>query len=458
MITSIAERAIRRFEWHNCSPGAVKRAAGLVRRMVNSGLNAQVIREIQTIRLQSTLSYVYERSPFYRGMFQRLQIKPDDIRTTGDLKKLPFTTSGDIRDWQQFLCVQPDQLSAVFTTSGTTGEPKRVYFTYREMQMLTNLYAVALRIRHPGALTGLIALPATHGLWIGSPSVHRAVERAGGLPLPVGAEDPSETLKWMRRFEPNFVFSSPSYMTALTREAEREGYRPKVDRVLTAGELLTSEHKCLLNEYWGAEVYDSYGSTEIGSAQTIAMPECTAFHINDLHLVTEIIDPETGEPAEEGEMVFTTLRREGMPLLRYRSGDRARWSECRCNLPLNAIKIAGRTDDMMVAGDMNLYGRIIVAAVGKVHGATGRVAIELAKKQLTDKMVLSVEGKSVRAEDVEQALFGAYPELEESIENGNILFEIRTGADLGSQLKDLKISDKRFEALKAVRRLSVFGF
>lgn len=449
MIAGITDRALRWFENYNCSPGIVNKTAGFVVKHINSGNSRRVIRKIQQRRLRSTVQYVAAHSPFYREMFKRLGVRPDDIRTVENLQKLPFTTDDDIRNWMQFLCVPQDRLAAVFATSGTTGEPKRVYFSYREMQMFTNLYALTARMGlAAGRFVGFIALPTRHGLWIGSAIAHRAVERAGGLPIPAGADDTLETIQWMKRFEPNIIFSSPSYMTALTRKAEQEGYRLKIDKVLTGGELLTEEHKKYFHEYWKAQVYDSYGSTEIGGAPTIALPGCCAFHFNDLHLLTEIIDPVTGKPAEEGELVFTTLRREAMPLLRYRSGDRARWVECGCGLPFVAAKVLGRTDKMMVVGDMNLYGRVIVEAISKISGATGRMAIKLLKSGLTDKMVLRVEG-DVGAQDVRLALLEAYPEMETNVANGNLILEIETGADLGSQIKAIKIVDERFKRKKS---------
>lgn len=444
MIAGLIESAIRWFENRSWSPGAVIKAAGILNKGIGLGFDEQMIAGIQRLRLRRAVNYMHNNSPFYREIFKSLGIQPGDIRTIKDLRRLPFTTPDDIRNWKRFLCVGEDKISAVFTTSGTTSEPKRVYFTLRDIRVLINLYAAVLHVTHNGRLVTLIALPLSHGLWIGSASALRAVELAGGLPLPVGAGDPGETIKWMKRFEPNVVISSPSYMTALTREAERTGYRPKLDMALLGGEPLTDNHKRVFKEYWGAEVFDSYGSTEIGSAQTIALPECAAFHLNDLHLVTEIINPESGEPAVEGELVFTTLRREAMPFLRYRSGDRGRWADCGCRLPFSAVNLLGRTDDMIIAGDMNLSSRVIADAAAGVAGTTGRIAIELDKDNLTDKMVLSVEGTDVKVEEVKQALFSVYPEIKANMENGGIILDIYTDARL-RQIKDIKTTDKRYK-------------
>ncbi|TWH51954.1 phenylacetate--CoA ligase family protein [Sporomusa sp. KB1] len=442
MIAETVDKALRRFEEHNCQPGVIKRAGKILHRFIEKGLHPEFINIIQRRRLHDTINYVSNHSPFYKRMFSQYGIRPEHIQAIEDLRKLPFTTVRDIRQWQDFLCVPEEKLSAVFTTSGTTGEPKRVYYTFREMQILSNLYGMALRIAHSGRLVALIALPIGHGLWIGGASVQRAVERAGGLPLTVGANNPGETIKWMERFAPNVVFSSPSYMTALTREAECLGYRCALDKIILAGELLTSEHKKLFTGYWDAAVFDSYGSTEIGSAQTIALPECTAIHLNDLHLITEIIDPITGNPANQGELVFTTIRRDGMPLIRYRSGDKARWADCACWLPFKAINLKGRTDDMIVAGDMNIYGRVIADEVGKIDGTTGRVLITVSREDLTDKISVMVEGY-VAEEKIQKAILSAYPELEKNMENGNLRLAIESVNSLASQIKDVKVLDLR---------------
>ncbi|HWR45160.1 phenylacetate--CoA ligase family protein [Sporomusa sp.] len=442
MIAEVIDKALRRFEDRNSRPAVVKRAGESLRHLVRKGLNPEILTTIQERRLRDTIAYVGSHSPFYRRTFSECGLRPADIRTTAALQKLPFTTSKDILQWQDFLCVSEEKLAAVYTTSGTTGEPKRVYYTFREIQMLSNLYGMAIRIAHTGRLVALIAMPIGHGLWIGGASVQRAVERAGGLPLSVGADNPKETLKWMRRFSPNVVFSSPSYMTALTREAQQSGYHSVIDKIILAGEVLTPAQKELFADYWQAAVFDSYGSTEIGSAQTIALPECTAFHLNDLHLITEIVDPVTGKLADEGELVFTTIRREGMPLVRYRSGDRARWAECGCWLPLRAVSIKGRTDDMIVAGDMNLYGRVIADAIGKVSGTTGRVALLVEKAGLADKLTVKAEGTPDK-ELVKEALIAAYPQLAVNSENGSLCMAVEVVSELGSQIKNLKIMDLR---------------
>lgn len=444
MLAAPVDLATRAFELYTHRPQRVRQVAYLVRRFGRlGGMTTDVLLAVQRRRLRRTVAYAYQRSPFYRAVFSRAGLHPRDIREPGDLRRLPFTTSADIRDWRRFLCVSESDLAAVFTTSGTTGEPKQIYFTHREMQAMTNFAAFALRFGQPGKLVVLIALPMSHGLWIGSATAQRIVERAGGLPLPIGAEDPQQAVAWMKRFSPNVVISSCSYLASITRQSQREGYRTQLDRVLLGGETLTDDRRRLFQEYWGSDVLDSYGSTEIGGGQTLALPECTAFNLNDMRLVTEIVDPDTGQAADNGELVFTTLLREAMPLLRYRSGDRGRWSKCPCGLPFQAIQIEGRTDDMFVAGDMNLYANVISVAVEHVTGATGRIMIQLDTVEGTDRLMLRVEGTGVKEDEVQRVVFAAYPEFLANVTNGNIVLEIQTNATLGGQIKAFRIVDRR---------------
>lgn len=443
MLGGILSSLLSLCERRTASPWLIERAARLLDRSVLPRVGGGTIRRLQLARLRQTMTHVGRRSPFYRDVFERLRVRAADFRTLDDLAKLPFTTSDDIRDWRRFLCVPEQELGAVFTTSGTTGEPKRVYFTRRELQVSINWAAVALRFRRPGRLVALIALPMSHGLWIGSAMAQRAIERAGGLPLPVGVDDPQETLHWLKRFEPNLVISSPSYFSVLTRLAERQSFRAAIDRVLLSGEPLSPLQRQVFKSYWHADVLDTYGATELGGGQTIALPGCTAFHLNELSLHTEIIDPDSGTPAEEGELVFTTLTREAMPLVRYRFGDRARWSECGCGLPFRAVRILGRTNHSLVAGDMLFYTDLLSQAVAQVPGASGRLSLIIDKVDLIDRLRVQVEGNGVDEKEVRRCLIGAYPDLPMNLSNGNLLLEIEPDVSLARQLKSVSVRDTR---------------
>lgn len=443
IVARTVDTLLKAFESRVANPALVKRAARAIDATLERGVETDVIRKIQAQRLRETMEYVAEHSPFYREMFRRAGISPKEIDGPAALRNLPFTTSDDIRDVQKFICVPDEELAAVFTTAGSTGKPKRIYYTLKDLQQITNFGALALRVHHQGRLHALIALPRRHGLWIGSATAESVIRRAGGLPIPVGTGDPQETLEWMRRFEPNVVISAPSYLTALTQAAEDAGYACKLDMIMSGGAMLHEEQQARFETYWGAQVSDGYGMTEIGGAQTLSLPDCDGFHINDFHLVTEIIDPETGEAAAEGELVFTTIRREAMPLLRYRSGDRARWLECSSQIPLPAIQVLGRLDDMIVVGDAHLYGRVIADAVNEIPDSGRHIHIHVDKVGMIDRLTLKVEGEEDIEEAVRDALYSVYPRVRTRVENGQLRVEVTTGADLSDQIKALKVVDER---------------
>ena len=425
------------------SPAAVRIAGRLIRRSFRRGPGTSTLREVQQRRLQRTVAYAAQRSPFYRGMFRRLGLSPAEIGTRTGLRRLPFTTADDLREWRQFLCVPEEQLAALYTTSGATGEPKRVYFTHHDIQAQINLSAAALRAGHPGRLVALIALPMRHGLWVGWQSAMQVVQRAGGLALPVGADDLAVTLRWMQRTSPTAVFSSPSHLIALTRLAEQGGYRARIPQLWVSGEPLAPARQERLAGYWQAQVMDAYGATEIGGAQGFKRPGCRAHHLNALSLVTEIVDPATGEPAAQGELVYTTLLREAMPLLRYRSGDLGAWTDCGCRIPLPAIQLHGRVGDMLIAGDMHLYATAIAAAVGQLAGTDGRIHIRLSRVDLIDHMALRVAGHGVDADAVRAALYALYAEMRDRVRGGSFLLDIEPVADLGDQVKGVVVADER---------------
>jgi len=403
-------------------------------------LQPEVVRGLQWLRLRRILRYAAVRSPFYREQFHSLGINPRDIRSFADFARLPFTTPHDLSQWQRFLAVPEDDLSVLFTTSGTSGEPKRVFYTARDMRRLANLASLGMRMHVTGRLVALIALPP--GLWAGTGEALRVVERAGGLPLPLGALDPRLALRHLQLYRPNVLISSPSFAAALTLEAKKLELKYSLEAIFLGGEMLTPEQKREFQAYWGAQVFDTYGMTEIGGGQAISLPGCGNLHLNGLQLYTEIVDVHSGQPVEQGELVFTTLAREGMPLLRYRSGDLARWAHC-ADWPLGAIQVLGRADDLLVVGDMGLYASVLAEAVSHAPGATGRMCAILQKDGLLDRLKLIVEGNGVSTETVRALLFDRYPEMKINLDGRMYTLDIQITAELPGQFKPVKIIDER---------------
>ncbi len=430
-------------ERRSASPRTVRWVADRLRNAFRLEGAGRLIRDLQRARLAEALAYAATASPFYRDRLRgRLpgRIGADDVDAL--VRELPITEAEPLHDWRRFLAVPESEVAALRTTAGTTGEPKIVAFTWTELQRLYNVWALGLRIEHRGTLRALIALPSEHGLWVGGPSATRAIERAGGLPLPLGTPRPHEALAWMRRLEPNVVVSSPSYLAALTRQAENEGFRIALDRITTGAEPLDVDRRAYLSDYWGAPVSESYGTTEIGGPQSIALPGCRGVHLNDLQLYTEIVEPGGDAPAEEGDLLFTPLKRAAMPLLRYRVGDRARWVRCSCGLPLRSIELARRSDDVVTVGGTHLRAQAIADRIGTVPGATGRVAFVVDRDGPIDRLRLRVEGAADEA-TVRAALLERHPRLEQALDTASLRLRLEIGAHLGDQVKAFRIVDRR---------------
>ncbi|HHH83241.1 MAG TPA: phenylacetate--CoA ligase family protein [Chloroflexi bacterium] len=440
MLVELLMRMVQRA----ADPARLKRLTAMMRAAPAMSVGSGWIRPYQSRRVRWTIRHAYQKSPFYRERLDRLGIRPRDVQQPEDLHRLPLTWPEDLREWDRFLCVPVDSAVAVFTSAGTTGEPKRVYFSQGDLQSLIHFGALAARLRWVGPMTALIVLPMRHGLWIGWNTALRVVERAGGLPLPVGGEDLEDALRWLQRFEPQIIIASPTHMMGLTRAAQAAGYRKPVPVILLGGEPLDAEREGLFADYWQAQIYDSYGATEIGGAQSIRMPGCTAFHLNDLHLLTEIVDPASGLPAQEGVLAFTTLRREAMPLIRYVVGDRAVRSPCVCGLQTTTIALQGRMDDLIIVADQALSGQGILDALAPLSPqAEMRVECCVDRVQGVDRLRLSISAEGLSAERVRRSLLERYTGLRTVLEQGLLTLEIETGADLADPLKPFRLRDLR---------------
>lgn len=442
------------------------RAATLIRsapRTESEGYVSALIESFQNKRLRSVVHHVARSSPFYERMFAEAGITPRDIRTVKDLDELPFTTPSDIRRYQDFICVPEDQLSRVLTSSGTTGEPKQVYFSRRDIETIAATGAVGLRtalgVRRRDRVCAVIALPMTHGLWAGVATAMEIVRAAGGLCVPVGSDDPEEAIYWIKQLDPEVIITSPSYATLIAKQMEAGGGGVSLPVLILGGEALDEPRRAYLAAVCKAAIFESYGMCELGGGQCIKPPGCPHFHLNDLQMITEIVDPFTGEPADSGELVFTTLARDAMPLLRYRPGDRGRWVSHECRLPVRAIDLLPRDDGLMVTADANVHAGVIVEQAGKVEGLSGRCLFELDQRDLCDVLAITVErtpltrdtaracsnGRDERelADAVRERTLGSYPELREAEANGMLVVECSVVDSLRDQIKTFRIIDRR---------------
>jgi phenylacetate-CoA ligase len=327
--------------------------------------------------LQQQLEYLETASPFYR---ERLRGVRERVREPADLTRLPFTTKEELREGQRAqppfgpqLCAPPEQLVRMHVTSGTTGEPVAVGFTHADHEANSALGGEAFRIAGVRP-DDVIAHCLNYALYAGGIADHMALEGSGATVVPVGTGQSRRLLELIPRLGITALFgtlSFPAYLAGRAREAGIEPRELGLRHIVTAGEpgAGLAAVRAEIEAAWGASVADTFGMSDLWSTMGGACGEGDGLHLTTAeHAVLELIDPDSGEPlpledGASGELVWTHLRREASPLLRYRSGDLAVvWtSRCACGRDTPRIRIDGRRDDMLRVKAVNVYPQAIGA-------------------------------------------------------------------------------------------------
>jgi phenylacetate-CoA ligase len=309
-------------------------------------ITRKVIEDFQLFKLRRTLKHACQESMFYQELFRKHGINPSDVKSLADLPKIPFTTPANLAEVPyKLLSVSLTKVDRVFTrvTSGTSGQPKKVFFTGDDLEIITDGMAAIMNTAFSSS--GL----ATQGCVIqiflanGTPMsqvslVARGVEKMGGLPVAGDiTADTEEQIKAIKEARPVMLMGSAFRIHRITQEARQSHNLAKigVKIIFITSEYLSPSMRRNLRDSWKAEVYHHYGMTEAGLAAAIECQAHDGFHFNEADFLFEVVDPSTGEvlkESEEGELVFTTLSREGMPLIRYRTGDISRLihDPCKC--------------------------------------------------------------------------------------------------------------------------------
>ena len=319
-------------------------------------LSSTALAAYQTARLQDTLRLARARSPFYR---RRLAAVPQDLASLRDLPSLPFTTAQDIRDHGlQFLCVSQDEIQRVVTldSSGTTGNPKRIYFTRDDQELTIDFFRVGMAtLTDPGDRV-LILLPGERPGSVGD-LLAIALGRLGAHPVRHGlVRDVGETLAVMRRERVDCLVGVPTQVLALATY----GAGLKLKSALLTTDHVPNAIVRAVEAAWGCTVYNHYGMTEMGLGGGVECAARRGYHLREADLLFEIVNPETGAPVPDGtpgEVVFTTLTRRGMPLIRYRTGDISRFlpGPCPCGTTLKTLaRVTQRADGEVPIGERTL--------------------------------------------------------------------------------------------------------
>jgi len=373
------------------------------------------IQELQLKRLKETVNRVYENVPFYKKKFKELKITPDDIKTLNDITKLPLTTKDDLRVNAPFgmMATSLDNCIELHASSGTTGTPVTVAYTPHDMDVWSEVMARCLTM---SGLTkkDVFQNPIPYGTFTGAFGFHYGAQKVGAMVIPSGKGQSERQLKLMDYYKTTFVSGVASYILRLSQVAKEIGIDPKTDLKVRNGlfgaEMFTKGLKKRIQDTWDMDVHDIYGLTEMcGPGVSTDCNEYDGLHLWEDHFLLEILDPitlEPVEPEEEGEIVLTTLTKEGMPLLRYRTRDIAKIYDqevCECGRThVKHTPIKGRSDDMVIIRGTNIYPGQIESAIMKDTrvGNNWRMLLTTDQEGM-DQLTVELESKH-RLSQVEQ--------------------------------------------------------
>lgn len=365
-------------------------------------LSRQAMADLQLERLRQVLDRSCRQVPFYRQKLADAGIRPEQVKSLQDLSEIPFTVKNDLRDHYPFgLFAEPlKNIVRFHSSSGTTGKPIVVGYTRGDMENWTDCCA---RVASAAGVTDddICQVSFGYGMFTGGFGMHAGVERIGAAVVPVSSGNSERQLMFMRDFGTTVLISTPSYMLHLSEVMLQEGLGKddlKLRVGLFGGEGHTPEMRSLIEQRMGIVDTQNYGLTEIcGPGVSYECLENCGMHINEDHFYPEIIDPATGQvlsEGEEGELVLTTLTKEGIPMLRYRTKDITRLDRepCRCgrtNVRMDLVR--GRTDDMMIIRGVNVFPSQIEAVLLAISGIGPHYQIIVTTEQFMDKLEVQVE-------------------------------------------------------------------
>lgn len=387
------------------------------------------LRILQEKRLRGIVKFVYEKSPFYRERFDGLGLKPQDIKTLEDLEKIPFTTKEDLRNNYPFgmHAVPKSEIVRFHASSGTTGKPTVVSYTQNDIDTWAELMA---RVLTSIGVTSedTIQLIYNYAFFTGGLGFHYGAERIGAGVIPSGVGNSKKQLMTMRDFEVTAFSSTPSYALYLAEYAENEGIDVgefAIEKGVFGAEPWSEGMRKKVEEAYDMLAYDNYGLSELcGPGVAVECEEKDGMHVWSDHFLVEVIDPDTGEvldEGEEGELVFTTLTKEGMPLLRYRTRDISFMypdSECACGRTHPKIaRLRGRSDDMIVIRGVNVFPSQVEHVLLGVNGVAEHYQIIVDREGVLDNLNVNVEVTEKIFKGEAEGLIGLKSEIESELKS-----------------------------------------
>lgn len=360
------------------------------------------LHELQSKRLRETVKLEYENVPLYRARMDAKGIKPGDIKTAEDLRYLPFTEKTDLRDQFPFglLAAPKSQIVRIHGSSGTTGKPIVAGYTENDIDIWTEMVARAITAAG-GGKDDIIQVAYGYGLFTGGLGAHQGASKVGAMVVPMSSGNTQRQILMMKELGATMLCCTPSYATLLGETVREMGIRPeelKLKSGCFGAEPWSEEMRAHLEELLGIDACDIYGLTEIaGPGVAFECLEKTGMHVNEDHVMVEIIDPVTEAPlpyGQSGELVFSTISKTGMPMLRYRTHDicRLNGAPCSCGRTHARMdRITGRTDDMLVIRGVNVFPSQIESVLVGLDGVTPHYLLIVDRVKSTDKLEVQVE-------------------------------------------------------------------
>ena len=368
-------------------------------------LSREEMNALQLERLKETVKRVYEKVPPYRKKMDDAGIKPEDIKSLSDLSKLPFVTKQDMRDNYPFglFAVPKEKLVRIHASSGTTGKPTVVGYTEADLKTWTECVS---RIACAGGAksTDMAQICFGYGMFTGALGLHYGLENIGAAIVPSSTVNSEKQIMYMKDFETTLLVATPSYALRLAEVAREMGIDPKTDLKVKIGlvgsEMLTDAMRDEMHKAWGDDmlVTSNYGMSELmGPGVSGECEYMCGMHINEDFFIPEIINSETGEvlPAgEKGELVITCIKKEGIPLIRYRTKDITRlfYEKCKCGRTFCRMEnLSGRSDDMLKIRGVNVFPSQIEEVILSVEALGPHYEIILEREGYLDKLTVKVE-------------------------------------------------------------------
>jgi len=368
-------------------------------------LSRSEIEAIQLERLKETVNRVYEKVSPYRKKMDELGVKPSDIQSLKDLAKLPFVTKQDMRDNYPFglFTVPKEKLVRIHASSGTTGKPTVVGYTQGDLDTWTECVS---RIACMGGATekDVAQICFGYGMFTGALGLHYGLEKVGATIVPSSTGNSEKQIMYMQDFGTTLLVATPSYALRLAEVARGMGLDPAKDLNVKIGlvgsELLTDAMRAEMHKYWGEDmlVTSNYGMSELmGPGVSGECEYLCGMHINEDFFIPEIINPETGEvlpEGEKGELVITCIKKEGLPLIRYRTKDitRLNYEKCKCGRTFVRMdNLSGRSDDMLKIRGVNVFPSQIEEVILSFSELGPHYEIIVTREGYNDKLEIRVE-------------------------------------------------------------------